>query len=355
MRKKQYFLLFILLFLTVVAACSQDEQVTEEEPDENQQTEVEEPVEPAEPEFENVYPLTGVPTNDDVDNRIVSVMVNNAPEARPQTGLSKADMVFEILAEGSITRLLAMFHSEQPDVVGPVRSARPYYFNLADDYGALYVHHGAATFIENMLKAGAADYMNGMYYDNDGHLFKRESFRVAPHNSYALFDGIYEVAEEKGYDTTGDYEALSFLTEDEVNSISGDQAQEVSFSYNSSNPVSYTYDSENEVYLRYNGEDQTVDLDLEDLTTETPVELDNVFILETYHEVVDDQGRREVDLQSGGDAYLLQKGKVQELEWKNVDGHIVPFQDGEVVPFVQGKTWVNVIPEDPGLDGVSIK
>src|SRR5699024_4457269 len=100
---------------------------------------------------EHIYPFTGEETDGDVEQRMIGVMVNNHPEARPQTGLSSVDIVFEILAEGRITRFLALFQSDLPEVVGPVRSAREYYFNLADGYGALYVYHGAADFVNDMI------------------------------------------------------------------------------------------------------------------------------------------------------------------------------------------------------------
>ncbi|CQR47340.1 Putative lipoprotein YerB precursor [Paraliobacillus sp. PM-2] len=307
-----------------------------------------EPEDPEELKLSNVYPLTGERTDQSVDNRIVAVMVNNHYKARPQTGLSKADMVFEILAEGNITRFMALFQSEQPEEVGPVRSARPYYFNTADDYDALYVYHGAANFIEDMLAGGAADYINGAYYDDDGHLFERANFRVAPHNSYLQFDAVYDVAKQKGYNVTANYEALTFLDKEQISTINGNVATEVSFNYNAT-PVRYVYDEATESYLRYNGQEQTVELN-----TEEPIQLDNVFILETDHDVIDDAGRREVDLTSGGDAYLLQKGKIQKIQWENREGRIIPVKEGEPVGFVPGKTWINVIPNRPGLDGVNI-
>ncbi|WP_112179843.1 MULTISPECIES: DUF3048 domain-containing protein [Paraliobacillus] len=338
--KKKLMLLLIFLIPLLLVACSNETEQTDSDP------EVEEPVGESEPALPNVYPLTGERTEEAVDNRIVAVMINNHPSARPQTGLSQADVVFEILAEGDITRLMALFQSQQPEVVGPVRSARPYYFNTADDYGALYVYHGAANFIEDMLADGAAEYLNGAYYDDDGNLFKRESFRVAPHNSYLQFGAVYDVAEEKGYQTSMEYESLRFLEEEETTEIGGTEVTEVSFNYTST-PVRYVYNSESEAYLRYNGEEQTLELN-----TDEPVELDNVFIIETNHEVVDDAGRREIDLDSGGNAYLLQKGKLQKIQWKNQDGRIIPVRDGEEVGLVSGQTWINVIPTDPGLSAV---
>ncbi|GGM29096.1 putative lipoprotein YerB [Paraliobacillus quinghaiensis] len=340
----------LLSFLLIgLIACSNNTEETnsepEMEPDPVEESEPESETEPKpEPKLPNVYPLTGERTDQEVDNRIVSVMVNNHPKARPQTGLSQADIVIEILAEYNITRFMALFQSEQPDVVGPVRSARPYYFNTADNYDALYVYHGAAGFIEDMLKNGAADYLNGAYYDNDGHLFERADFRVAPHNSYLQFDAVYEVAEKKGYEVTVNHEPLPFLEEDDE--INGTAVSEISFNYTST-PVRYVYDAASEVYLRYNGEEQTVELD-----TEEAIQLDNVFLVETHHEVIDDSGRREVDLESGGNAYLLQKGTLQKIQWENRDGRIIPVRDGEEVGFVPGKTWINIIPEDPGLSGV---
>nr|WP_091496297.1 DUF3048 domain-containing protein [Amphibacillus marinus] len=293
------------------------------------------------------YPLTGLQANLEPTNRIVSVMVNNHPAARPQTGLSKADIVFEILAEGQTTRFLAMFHSEVPEVVGPVRSARPYYFNLANDYNALYVYHGAANFIEDMLRAGAADHLNGAYYDNDGNLFKRESFRVAPHNSYLQFNAVADVAINQGYQMEASYQSLDFLTAEEISELQGEAATDISLMYGQES-VRYLYDEPAEKYLRFSAGQQTIEL-----TDETPIQLDNVFIIETTHQVVDQEGRREVDLQSGGNALLLQKGQLQRIQWENQGGRLIPVREGEPVGLVPGQTWVNVIPTDPGLSGVT--
>lgn len=344
--KKQALYIFVVLLGIGLMACSTDDTIDTVE-DANTKDIQTEPIETIDPEPAYVYPLTGIETDEEVNNRIISVMVNNHPSARPQSGLSQADIVFEILAEGHVTRLLALFHSESPDVVGPVRSAREYYFDTANHYGALYVYHGAANFIEDKLRSGAVDNLNGAYYDNDGHLFKRESFRVAPHNSYLQFNAVEEVALEEGYEMEMDYESLPFLSDEQSDELIGEFVSEVTFNYGS-DLIRYVYDEQLEAYLRYNGEEQTVELN-----SETPITLDNVFIIETAHQVIDDQGRRDIDLTSGGNAYLLQKGKLQRIQWESHDGRIVPVREGESVGFVPGKTWVNVIPTSPGLSGVT--
>ncbi|KGP89688.1 hypothetical protein N780_10200 [Pontibacillus chungwhensis BH030062] len=348
-----------LLMLFVVTACSVDQlankasavkpaegEVKEHSKKEMEQTIEETPVLEQDPEFKNVYPLTGERTNDDVSHRIMAVMVNNHSYARPQSGLNDADLVYEVLAEGSITRFLAFYHSNQPEVVGPVRSAREYYFTIAKGYDAIYLYHGAAEYIENQLKAGAIDHLNGMYYDNDRNLFKRESFRNAPHNSYILLDAVYDVAKQKGYDVTKDHEPLPFLTEEEIQSLNGQQASNVTITYSNTpqETVTFKYNPEEENYARFSDGEATVDYHSKEATT-----VDNIFIVETGHRVIDSKLRRAIDLNSGGDGYLIQKGQVQKVTWKNEGGRIYPFKDGKKLGFVPGKTWVNIVPDQPGI------
>lgn len=335
MNVKSLLFTIILVMATLLFGCSGDKA----EPDTDQLSKQGE---------SGIFPLTGVETTEDVSKRIVSVMVNNHPAARPQTGLSKADIVFEILAEGSITRFLALYQSEEPDVVGPVRSAREYYFDLADRYDALYVYHGAAGFVNDMIGNQGIESINGANYDNDGDVFKRESFRKAPHNSYFQFQSVYDLAEEKGYGTQIDYEVLPFTEDGET--PEGDHAEHVEIIYpgrNASEAVAYTYDEQSEKYARYDANEQTVELN-----TDTPIQVDNVFIIEAYHEVIDSEGRRSINLQDGGKAYLIQKGSIQSLEWENVNGRIIPVKDGETIGFAQGKTWINVVPSDPGIEQI---
>lgn len=338
--KKTIFLILVALMLLV--SCSKDkEQAEDNDKKDNDLTEKTPPE-----TTDNVFPLTGIESEGDTDNRAVGVMVNNHPKARPQSGLSQADIVFEILAEGQITRFLALFQSETPDVVGPVRSAREYYFELAKGYDALYIYHGAANFVNDMIKDRGIEHLNGSLYDNDGVLFKRESFRKAPHNSYLQFDAVYDEAEQQGYPITATDEPLPFL--EKGADITGEDASQVQIDYTKGGTgtvVEFDYDGDSGKYTRFSDEEKTVELNTED-----PIQVDNVFIVETAHEVIDKDGRRKVDLTAGGDAYLIQQGKVQALEWENKDGRIIPVKDEKSVGFVPGKTWVNVIPTDPGIE-----
>ncbi|MEH7012506.1 DUF3048 domain-containing protein [Neobacillus niacini] len=290
------------------------------------------------------YPLTGVGSETKTDGRAVAVIINNHPKARPQSGLHKADIVYEILAEGDVTRFLAVFQSEKPDNMGPVRSARDYYVDLAKGLDALFIAHGYSEEARELLERDYVDNLNGMVYD--GTLFKRASFRDAPHNSYITYENVLKGAKEKKYSMDQSPPEFKFLTEDESKSVTGDEAKSVMISYSASGIFDsiYEYDASVGKYKRYSNGDQTIDHE-----SKEPILIDNLFIIETTHQVIDDAAHKEIDLESGGSGYLLQKGKVIQVEWKNDNGVIVPVSNGEVVPFVQGKTWVNVIPTNPGL------
>ncbi|WP_289890997.1 DUF3048 domain-containing protein [Virgibacillus pantothenticus] len=332
--KKVLFVLFTLM-LVFIAGCKDEVNNNQDKHSELSKDQ------------DSTYAFTGLPADGPTNNRMVAVMVNNHAKARPQTGLSQADIVFELLAEGNITRFLALYQSELPSVIGPVRSAREYYFDLAHAYDAIYVYHGAADFIDQMIQDKGIDHLNGSLYDNDGILFKRESFRKPPHNSYLQLNALYDKAEEKGYDVTAAYEALPFA--EAGSEVTGTPATlaKVGYSNNPSEVVQYTFRQDSGSYIRSNGQQQTIDME-----TEEPIEVSNVLIMEAHHEVIDQSGRRAIDLDSGGKAYLLQKGVLQEVEWKRQAGRIIPVKNGKEVPFVPGKTWINVIPKQPGLQEI---
>ena len=290
-----------------------------------------------------VYPLTGIATNDDTDHRAVAVMINNHPAARPQSGLQKADIVYEILAEGNVTRFLAIYQSEQPERVGPIRSARDYFIELAEGLNSLYISHGYSPEAKKLLDEGYVDSLNGIAYD--GTLFNRDSLRKAPHNSYISFANIEKGAEDNHYTLDGQPPSFSFFSEDELEQIEGEEATNVTVGYgDNSYDVTYVFDDENEVYKRYTKGEQTIDADTND-----PVLLKNIIVLEAPHKVLDSEGRRDIDLSNGGDAYLFQNGKSNKIQWQFVDNRLTFMKDGEEVKLIPGKTWINIVPTNPSL------
>jgi hypothetical protein len=335
----------LLISALLLAACGDKETATkpEKKPIEKTETADHESQDNPIVAYKEHFPLTGIGTNDGAGGRAIAVMINNHPKARPQSGLSKADIVYEMLAESEITRFLAIFQSEMPRNIGPVRSARDYYIELAKGLDSLYIAHGYSPEAKEMLSQGYIDNLNGIVYD--GTLFKRASYRKAPHNSYISSENIKKGAAKKEYDLSKAPAPFVFLNEDEVKALQGNAAQSVKVAYGTEAfNVTYDYDSEKQKYKRSSNGEQTVEYE-----KETPILLDNILIIEAPHRIIDNKGRRDINLEAGGKAYLLQKGKINEIEWKNKDGRIVPMRDNLEVGLIPGKTWVNIIPDNPGL------
>lgn len=342
MKKLLLISIFTLSFLLV--GCNSDEEQANEKPVVNAEEQKEQDKEQEEPTYKYVYPLTGEGTNEKINQRAIAVMINNHTSARPHSGLQHADLVYEILAEGDITRFLAIYHSNQPNKIGPIRSARDYYIELAKGYDSIYVAHGYSPDAYNMLQKNYIDSINGMQYD--GTLFYRTKDRKAPHNSYSTYENIMKGAEQKDYDTITNPPSLQFLNEEEIQALQGNNVEKIAiqFSNGSSYNSEYVYDQELKKYKRYSKNVQTVDSD-----TKEEVLLDNIFIVETKHEIIDSEGRRSIDITSGGKAYLFQNGIMQEVEWMNKDGQIVPSMNDKEIGLIPGKTWITFVPTNPGI------
>ncbi|QBK24521.1 DUF3048 domain-containing protein [Ureibacillus thermophilus] len=336
--KKALFCVFASVSL--LAACGDKEKGTEK---------IEEPVKPTEEVEEKVElyptPFTGELREKESTLRPIIATINNHPAARPQSGIASADVVYEMLAEGDVTRFLALYQSEIPEKIGPIRSARSYFVELAEGLDAFYIAHGYSPEAKQMLESGVVDNINGMNYD--GTYFKRSKDRVAPHNSYFITDNLEAVAEKVNASLLYQKKVSYTYYDEEESPKKGVQADQVHVRYskNENFNCSYSYDSTNNTYTRSSGGTMTTDL----LTGE-PLKLSNVLIFEMEHTVIDNKGRREIDIHSGGFAYLFQQGMMRVVHWENIDGVLTAVEnDGSKVKLVPGKTWVHFVPTNPGI------
>jgi hypothetical protein len=330
--------LVIFTFLAVFVACSgNEEEMIEEEPEPEPVEEPEPEEEEPEPEIAETFPLTGVGTEEDVDHRAFGVMIENSSAARPQTGLYQADVVYEVLSEGRITRLLAFYHSEQPKRIGPVRSARDYYIFLNNGYDAIYASAGGSPGAFDLVERGQVPYISGLNYD--GRFFSRYSGRSAPHNMYTTYEDLRAAAEHIEFELEGREPPELPFAEEADSSLAEREAISVEINYSSSlNNVQYNFDEDAGGYIRSVGGESVDDYETGDLVAPR-----NLFVVAASHQVVDDQGRRDIDIESGGNAYLIHDGYAIEAEWENVDGVILPFKNGEPLDFLPGQTWINLV------------
>jgi len=130
---------------------------------------------------------------------VTGVMIENSIDARPQSGLSEAGVVFEAVAEGGVTRFLALFQDASPDNIGPIRSARPYYVQWALGFDAAYAHVGGSPDALNDISAWGVKDMNQF---SNGGFYHRTSDRAAPHNVYTAVATLNQLEANKGYTST---------------------------------------------------------------------------------------------------------------------------------------------------------
>lgn len=330
--------------IVLLSGCGNEKSSTEEIEKPQPNGQIEESVK--EVVLPYVTPFTGERVENKVTMRPIIVTINNHPAARPQSGIGSADVVYEMLAEGDVTRFLALFQSEIPENIGPVRSARDYFIELASGLDAFYIAHGYSPEAQTMLVNGIVDNINGMQYD--GTLFIRSKDRYAPHNSYISGENVKLGAEKVGASLLY-HKKVSYTYYEEDESVDeGLQASNVKVKYSNNEQFNstYTYDTVNKTYSRQSGSEVTTD----DLTDE-PIELSNILFFEMEHSIIDSAGRREIDITSGGKAYLFQQGIMREVYWENQDGVLVAVEaDGSEVKLMPGKTWVHFVPTNPGIE-----
>lgn len=340
MKKFKTILFASVVTAAMLAGCSNQEEVEPVQADPIEEEVVEE-----EPVVTYPTPFSGKQLEQEVTNRPVLVTINNQVEARPQSGLSSADVVYEMLAEGDVTRLLALFQSEMPENVGPIRSARSYFIDVAKGLDAFYIAHGYSPEAKEMLARNEVENINGMAYD--GSLFLRSKDRVAPHNSYMPGENIEKSIEKVGasphYSKKVSY---AFYNGEESVKI-GEPATTVNVKYSHMDSFNstYIYSAQTNTYERRNGTAVTTDL----LTGEA-LAVANVLFFDMKHSYVDSYGRRDIDIASGGTAYVAQAGTIRQVQWANQDGVLTAIEeDGSAVKLVPGLTWVHFVPSSPGV------
>lgn len=292
-------------------------------------------------------PLTGAERETEALNRPIAIMINNFSAARPQSGLTNADVVWEVLAEGGITRLVALFQSTDSltDTIGPIRSNRAYLIDIADSYGAVMVHAGGSPEAYGILQKQGKPYLDEI--TNAGSYYWRSKDRKAPHNLYSNLEQLRLGAEKKGYKTDVTVPTYPFSADGTITgSATAETVASVDITFlMESYIVGYTYDEASGLYKRTIDGEPHIDLNNNEQLTAA-----NLIVFETSHKTLDNVGRLGIDLESGGAGYLFQKGQKIDIEWlRSPDGMIRFSKDGQEVTLVPGKTYIHVVPNKPEL------
>jgi len=299
--------------------------------------------------------LTGLPVEDEEaqSRRPVAVMINNIKKALPQYGISKAGIVFEALAEGGITRLLAVF-DDISDIsqIGTIRSARPYYLDFAQSVDAVYVHIGGSPEAYSQIKSrgmDSYDLIEGRYnamYWRDKDRIRQSGYE---HSVFTSGDRIMERIEADGVRMTrsSSYgKAFNFSDDAEYE---GTDATKITAVFSSYKTGTYTYDKENGLYRI--GQYGTSHVDA---LSGVQIAFKNIFILRMNSYVIkgDTAGRLRFDSVGSGKGTYFVNGTATDITWKRASSS-APFKfytaDGSELEVVPGDNYVAIVPLDASV------
>ena len=303
-----------------------------------------------EPAPVDTNPLTGEALDAVSDSRPYAIMINNTTKAVPQCGISQADMIYEIVAEGSVTRFLAIFDElSDVDVIGPVRSVRPYFYRVAQHYGAILTSAGGSDEADSLIKKEGYNRLDGIA--GAGSAFYRDQWRREnkgfEHSLMTTGEKLAKAAEKAGFKTTTestDY-GLSFTAE---TMTAGEAAEQVTiWFYNNGKKTIMNYDESTGLYAMYQHGANSVDGN-----DKSPITFRNVVVLEADTHVKDKKGHLETQTTGTGEGYYARDGKIIPIKWSrenNSAKYVYTDLEGNPISFGIGKTYVAIVPDGSPL------
>ncbi len=267
-------------------------------------------------------------------------MLENSPDARPQSGLKDAEIVYEAVAEGGITRFLALYQQRQPETIGPVRSLRMYYVDWLTPYNASVAHVGGSAAALQLVRNGGYRDIDQFFNPN---FYRRASDRFAPHNVYTSFSKLNELNAAKGYNSS---EPKQFdRSEDEKEPAQDGTQINLSISgptYNSS----YAYDAASKLYSRSQAGAPHADREAGQIQAKVVVAL-----RVDMQKVFEDGYRESITTTGSGQAIVFQNGHANTVSWhKDSREAQLRFTDaaGQSFKLARGTTWISAIPVSGG-------
>ena len=286
--------------------------------------------------------LNGSPSPQSVgtEQPIAVVVENYTPIRGQQAGLEEALIVYETLAEGGITRLLAIFDGAPVEKIGPVRSARPYFVTWASEYRAAFTHVGGSNEALGDLKKNFR--ILNIDEFSDFITIWRDNQYLAPHNAYTSTEKIQKRLEEADYNHPLTTPRFPFKEADAESGAIKTVAIDFSLTPYG---VKYVYDSVAKAYERFNGGKKHHDL--------KPA---NVLVQFVDMQVLDDIGRLRLQTSGTGKSIVFRDGQAIEGTWEKDCSINSPDQpasscftkffdaNGKEIPLNRGQTWIEVVP-----------
>ena len=281
--------------------------------------------------------------------RPYAVMINNIKVASPQSGLSAADILYEVLVEYGITRFMAVFEAQDvmsatTERIGSVRSARHYYVSLANELDAVYVHFGGTTFAYDKIKSDNTTDVDGIMGGLAGHAFTRDQSIQAPHNVFLNFSVMLNEVLKSSLRSEYEREKFFSFNEEDTTPGNGQKADKVTIQFSQSVRPYLIYDKETGEYTRYQfGVLHT------DPNNDQPLTYKNIIVQYAKHAPKSNEYIT-IDLEDAeGDGYYITNGVAIPIVWKRNETpnecHYYDLEGNELSINI-GKTYIAIYPDD---------
>lgn len=285
-------------------------------------------------------PLTGVEVPDEATTKrpVTAIMIENSPDARPQSGLKEAGVVFEAVAEGGITRFVAMYQESQPTLIGPVRSLRPYYVEWAAAFDPAVAHVGGSYNSLQMIRSGNYGVDLDQFFN--GGSYWRANDRYAPHNVYTNFENLNALEQQKNKTSSS---FTGFPRTDGVKSETP-TAPHVDMAVSTGTfAVSYDFDPATNTYVRKQGGEPHMDREKGQIQPSVAIAIKVNMTLG-----FEDGYREQIPTSGTGECFIFQNGTYTHGGWKKADAKSqIEFigDDGKPVALNRGQTWITAVPQ----------
>jgi len=274
--------------------------------------------------------------------RPIAVSINNNHAAWPLSGLQDAYIVYELIAEGGITRLLAFYKDANTTKIGSVRSARHYFLDYVLENDAIFVHFGQSPAAKEDLSQLNINNINGLYTSSP---FKRDKSlgRASEHTAFTSISAIEKEVSKKKYRSTTDNLLLKYkptkvkLDKDKVIS-----ATNVSLKYSSYQTTSYKYNEEKMVYELYMSNKLQ-----KDLVTKEVYNVKNIITYQVNNKSLDSKGRQDLENIGTGEGFFISNGEAIKIKWEKKNRKEKTkymYEDGTEINVNDGNTWIHIVP-----------
>jgi hypothetical protein len=286
-------------------------------------------------------PLTGVQVDPALAARpVTGIMIENSVFARPQAGLQEAGVVIEAIAEGGITRFMALFQEAQPQYIGPVRSLRPYYLDFGAAFQAGIVHVGGSPEALDRVRNG--NYRDLDQFFNSG-FFQRVSAREAPHNVYTSFAKLDALNQAKGYTSS----SFTSWPREADKKLATPTAKTIDIKISSPDYYShYDYDAKSNLYSRSEGGAPHMEQVSGDNVPPVQIMPKVIVALVMSYGIQADGQHSEYNDVGSGTAFIFQDGGMTQGVWqKDSRDTQISFKDSNGAPIKlnAGQTWITLV------------